>query len=139
MTSEQPNVSASPSLGETPGASGSYRPARPPDLLGDFELRREIGRGGMGTVYEAWQRSLQRVVALKVLGTHVSSSPSAVLRFQREAQAAAKLHHTHIIPIHAQGEQDGIYYYAMELVEGRGLNAIIAEARRKAGAVTAAG
>ncbi len=98
-------------------------------LLGDFELRREIGRGGMGTVYEAWQRSLQRVVALKVLARHVSATPKAILRFQREAQAAAKLHHTHIVPIFAQGETDGTHYYAMEFVDGTSLNHIIAEMR----------
>ncbi len=100
-----------------------------PVTLGDFELGREVGRGGMGTVYEAWQHSLQRKVALKVLARHVSATPKAVMRFQREAQAAAKLHHTHIVPIFAQGEADGIYYYAMELIEGFGLNAIIAKLR----------
>jgi len=98
-------------------------------ILGDFELRREIGRGGMGTVYEAWQRSLQRIVAVKVLERHVSATAKAVLRFQREAQAAAKLHHTHIVPIYAQAETDGVYYYAMEFIEGCGLNAIIADLR----------
>lgn len=85
----------------------------------------------MGTVYEAWQRSLQRMVALKVLARHVSATPKAVVRFQREAQAAAKLHHTHIVPIFAQGEADGMYYYAMEFIEGDGLNAIIAKLRNK--------
>ncbi len=85
----------------------------------------------MGTVYEAWQRSLQRVVALKVLAPHISSSPKAIIRFQREAQAAAKLHHTHIVPIFAQGEADGNYFYAMEFVSGEGLNAIIAGYRQK--------
>lgn len=100
-----------------------------PVTLGDFELRREVGRGGMGTVYEAWQRSLQRTVALKVLARHVSATPKAVVRFQREAQAAAKLHHTHIVPIFAQGEADGMYFYAMEFIEGSGLNAIIANIR----------
>lgn len=98
--------------------------------LGDYEIRREIGRGGMGTVYEAWERSLQRVVAIKILGQHVSATHSAVIRFQREAQAAAKLHHTHIVPIFAQGEEDGVYYYAMELIEGRSLNEIITEQRK---------
>ena len=102
-------------------------------ILGDFELRREIGRGGMGTVYEAWQRSLQRIVAVKVLERHVSATAKAVLRFQREAQAAAKLHHTHIVPIYAQAETDGVYYYAMEFIEGCGLNAIIADLRGTAG------
>lgn len=97
--------------------------------LGDFELRKELGRGGMGTVYEAWQTSLQRVVALKVLARHVSATPKAIVRFQREAQAAAKLHHTHIVPIFAQGEVDGNYYYAMELIEGASLNHLIGHLR----------
>ena len=94
-------------------------------LLGDFELHEEIGRGGMGTVYRAWQRSLQRVVAVKVLRSQVSASSNSIVRFQREAQAAAKLHHPHIVPIFALSEQDGLYYYAMELVGGSGLNAVI--------------
>ena len=94
-------------------------------MLGDFEIRKEIGRGGMGTVYEAWQRSLQRIVAVKVLGQQVSASTKAVIRFQREAQAAAKLHHAHIVPIFGLGEDNGVYYYAMEYVDGPGLNAII--------------
>jgi serine/threonine protein kinase/Flp pilus assembly protein TadD len=85
----------------------------------------------MGTVYEAWQRSLDRIVALKVLDAQVGRSRTAVTRFQREAQAAAKLQHTHIIPIFAQGEQDGVYYYAMEFVEGEALNTIIARQRRE--------
>jgi len=94
-------------------------------VLGDFELRDVIGRGGMGTVYRAWQRSLQRIVALKVLDQNTSASPAAVQRFRREAQAAAKLHHTYIVPIYAQGEDRGTYYYAMELVDGVSLADII--------------
>ncbi len=100
-------------------------------VLGDFELRREIGRGGMGTVFEAWQISLQRVVALKVLAPHVASTSKAVSRFRREAQAAAKLHHTHIVPIYAQGEALGSYYYAMELVDGESLHAAILNLREQ--------
>lgn len=123
-TNPIPAVATSASA-ETVSSSDSLRPV----TLGDFELRREVGRGGMGTVYEAWQRSLQRTVALKVLARHVSATPKAVVRFQREAQAAAKLHHTHIVPIFAQGEADGMYYYAMEFIEGNGLNAIIANLR----------
>lgn len=96
---------------------------------GDFEIRREIGRGGMGTVFEGWQRSLQRVVAVKVLAAPIGLTDTAVQRFQREAQAAAKLHHTNIVPIYAQGEQEGVYYYAMELVRGRSVHDIIVEAR----------
>ncbi len=111
--------------------------ASQPMVLGEFELRREIGRGGMGTVYEAWQASLDRTVAVKVLSSNVSSSPTAVLRFQREAQAAAKLHHSHIVPIFAMGEADGVYYYAMELIEGLGLNSIIAVTRDSQAADTA--
>lgn len=115
-------------IGATGGGRGNSAPVQ---MLGDFELRREIGRGGMGTVFEAWQNSLQRTVALKVLGSHISASPGAVGRFQREAQAAAKLQHPHIIPIYAQGEQHGVYYYAMELVEGKSLNAILTAARER--------
>ncbi len=97
--------------------------------LGDFELLRELGRGGMGTVYEAVQVSLQRTVALKVLSPHVSSTPNAVARFRREAHAAARLHHTHIVPIFAQGDAGGVYFYAMEYIEGVSLNARIGELR----------
>ena len=98
-------------------------------ILGDFEIRREIGRGGMGTVYEACQLSLQRIVALKVLAPQVASGSKAVSRFRREAQAAGKLHHTHIVPIFAQGEAEGSYFYAMELVEGESLHATIMNLR----------
>lgn len=109
----------------TSGDSGGGRAV----VLGEFELREEIGRGGMGTVFAAWQRSLNRTVALKVLAQQVSASPNAVRRFQREAQAAAKLNHTHITPIFAQGQERGVYYYAMELVDGPSLAAVLTEAR----------
>lgn len=112
-----------------PVDEGAQKPDSSLRVLGDFELRREIGRGGMGTVYEAWQRSLQRTVAVKILGQHVSASPKAVTRFQREAQAAAQLHHPNIVPIFSLGEADGVYYYAMELIDGPGLNAVIADRR----------
>lgn len=107
-----------------PGGSGSVS-----NVLGDFEIGRELGRGGMGTVYEARQISLQRSVALKVLAPHVASTPRAVSRFRREAQAAAKLHHTHIVPIFAQGEASGSHFYAMELVEGASLHSVICNLR----------
>lgn len=83
----------------------------------------------MGTVYSAWQGSLQRNVALKVLAPHVASTSKAVARFRREAQAAAKLHHMHIVPIYAQGEANGSYFYAMELVEGESLHSLIMNLR----------
>src|SRR5512142_2280652 len=97
--------------------------------LGDFEIVRELGRGGMGIVYEARQVSLNRKVALKVLSGSLGLTTKAVIRFQREAEAAAKLHHTNIVPIYATGEQDGAHYYAMELIEGPGLDQVISQMR----------
>src|SRR6266496_3368413 len=87
-----------------------------PQRLGDFEIVREIGHGGMGIVYEARQVSLNRRVALKVLSGGLGLTPKAVQRFHREAEAAAKLHHTNIVPIYAIGEEDGMHFYAMELI-----------------------
>ena len=87
--------------------------------FGDFEVVREIGRGGMGVVYEATQLSLNRRVALKVLPWGITTTSKQVDRFRREAKAAGKLHHTNIVPIYAQGEHQGTYYYAMEYIEGR--------------------
>ena len=85
-----------------------------------------IGQGGMGVVYQAVQRKLERTVALKVLPAVIgSASPSAVSRFRREAHAAARLHHTHIIPIYDFGESHGGYYYAMELITGQPLNVLV--------------
>ena len=131
MTERRDNQSPSPDA--SPGRSGhvGFGGLSEPAVLGEFEICREIGRGGMGTVYEARQRSLDRTVAVKVLSPHVSASQTAVVRFHREAQAAAKLHHAHIVPIFALGEADGVYYYAMELIDGPGLNAVIAEARSR--------
>src|SRR5215470_15153987 len=97
--------------------------------LGDFEILRELGRGGMGIVFEARQVSLNRKVALKVLSGTLGLTSKAVIRFKREAEAAAKLHHTNIVPIYATGEQDGTHYYAMELIEGPGLDQMIAQMR----------
>src|SRR6266446_9605061 len=90
--------------------------------LGDFEIVRELGRGGMGVVYEARQVSLNRRVALKVLSGGLGLTVKAVQRFHREAEAAAKLHHTNIVPVYATGAQDGSYFYAMELIDGPSLD-----------------
>src|SRR5438067_12371452 len=100
-----------------------------PQRLGEFELVRELGRGGMGVVYEAVQTSLARRVALKVLGPGLGLTPQAVIRFRREAAAAAKLHHTNIVPVYATGEQDGTHFYAMELVEGPSLDRVLKQLR----------
>lgn len=97
--------------------------------FGEFEVIREIGRGGMGIVYEAQQRSLNRRVALKVLSLGISYSKSSLLRFQREAEAAARLHHTNIVPVYTTGTQNEIPYYAMELVNGPSLEWVIRNLR----------
>jgi tetratricopeptide (TPR) repeat protein len=102
--------------------------------LGDFEIVREVGRGGMGVVYEARQVSLNRKVALKVLAAGLGLTSTAVARFHREAEAAAKLHHTNIVPVYATGEQDGTHFYAMELIEGTSLDHILRQAKQVSGA-----
>ncbi|HVJ80255.1 MAG TPA: protein kinase, partial [Planctomycetia bacterium] len=84
--------------------------------LGDFRLLREIGRGGMGVVYEAEQISLGRHVAIKLLPASVFLDQTKRRRFEREAKAAAKLHHSHIVPVHGFGEHDGTPYYVMQFI-----------------------
>ncbi|HVK14353.1 MAG TPA: protein kinase [Gemmataceae bacterium] len=110
-------------------------PPPEPRRLGDFEIGREIGRGGMGVVYEARQTSLNRPVALKVLSSAAGLTPKAVQRFRREAEAAAKLHHTNIVPIYATGEEGGTHFYAMELIEGPSLDQVIRQLRQAAAGV----
>jgi serine/threonine protein kinase len=97
--------------------------------LGDFEIVRELGRGGMGIVYEARQVSLNRRVALKVLGGGLGLTAKAVQRFHREAEAAAKLHHTNIVPVYATGEENGTHFYAMELIDGPSIDHVIRQLR----------
>ena len=100
-----------------------------PDQLGDYRIVREIGRGGMGVVYEAEQVSLGRRVALKVLASHLLQDPTQVHRFEREARAAARLHHTNIVPVFGFGQQDGRHYYVMQLIDGQPLDAVLREMR----------
>src|SRR5713101_3339227 len=104
-----------------------------PQRLGDFEIGREIGRGGMGVVYEAQQVSLNRKVALKVLSGGLGLTPKAVQRFHREAEAAAKLHHTNIVPVYATGEENGTHFYAMELIDGPALDHVIRQLKASGG------
>src|SRR5262249_31317551 len=89
-----------------------HAPARGLGELGDCRIVCEIGRGGMGVVYEAVQVSLGRRVALKVLPFAAALDPKQLQRFKNEAQAAAQLHHTHIVPVHAVGCERGVHYYA---------------------------
>ncbi len=98
--------------------------------LGDYLIIREIGRGGMGVVYEAEQVSLGRRVALKVLPAHMACDDKALERFRREAKAAARLHHTNIVPVFEVGRDGGVAYYAMQFIQGQGLDQVIAELAR---------
>jgi serine/threonine-protein kinase len=96
-------------------------------VLGDFRIVREIGRGGMGVVYEAEQISLGRRVALKVLPCAATMDPRHLQRFENEARAAASLEHPHIVPVYGVGCERGVHYYAMKFIDGRTLAAVIAE------------
>jgi serine/threonine protein kinase/WD40 repeat protein len=115
-------------------ATGDYtvtdfkRPAL--ERLGDYRILREVGRGGMGIVYEAEQESLGRHVALKVLPPASLLNPTFLERFRREAKAAAKLHHTNIVPVYGVGECEGVHFYAMQFIRGDGLDKVLHDLRR---------
>src|SRR5262249_22379698 len=120
---------------EKPGQSGPGVSGTPAvdsisaNPLGDFQIIREIGRGGMGVVYEARQLSLGRRVALKVLPFASAVDPKHLQRFKNEAQAAAQLHHPGIVQVFAVGCERGVHYYAMEYIEGQSLASLIEELR----------
>jgi serine/threonine protein kinase/WD40 repeat protein len=113
------------------GKTGGLLPA--PAQLGDYRIVRVVGRGGMGVVYEAVQNSLGRHVALKVLPAPGLLPPVQLERFRREARAAARLHHTNIVPVYGVGEDQGIHYYAMQFIQGQGLDEVLKELRRLRG------
>lgn len=100
------------------------------EQLGDYRILREIGRGGMGVVYEAEHTSLGRHVALKVLPFRSASNPKSLMRFRREARSAARLHHTNIVPVFDVGEHEGLHYFAMQFIQGQGLDVVMRELRR---------
>ena len=100
--------------------------------LGDYRLIREIGRGGMGVIYEAEQLSLSRRVALKVLPFAAMLDPRQLNRFKNEAHAAAVLHHPHIVPVFGVGCERGVHFYVMQLIEGQSLAQLI-ETHRSSG------
>ncbi len=120
------------------GAGKTFRPPVPQpetlaEPLGDFRIVREIGRGGMGIVYEAFQLSLGRRVALKVLPFASGLDTKQLQRFKTEAHAAAQLHHTNIVPVYAVGCERGMHFYAMQMIEGFPLDAVIRERRGDSG------
>jgi serine/threonine protein kinase len=124
--------------GEIPGAATlprdplSRRPTIDPAMsqpLGDFRLVREIGRGGMGIVYEAVQLTLGRRVAVKVLPFAAALDTRRLERFRNEAQAAAQLHHTNIVPVYSVGCDRSVHFYAMQLIEGQSLSEVIRDLR----------
>jgi serine/threonine protein kinase len=103
--------------------SGQRKVAMPQiERLGDFRIVRELGRGGMGVVFEAVQESLGRKVALKVLPQASLLTGNQLERFRREAQIAAQLHHSNIVPVFGSGESDGYHWYAMQYIAGQGLD-----------------
>ncbi len=95
--------------------------------LGRYEIRAELGRGGMARVYRAVDTQLQRPVAIKILAAQLSLDPEYIRRFEREATTAANLHHPAIVTIYDVGEEDGLHYIAMEYVAGRSLHAVLEE------------
>lgn len=100
------------------------------ERVGDYRILREIGRGGMGIVYEAEQESLRRRVALKVLSKRQTADARGLQRFQREARAAARMHHTNIVPVFDVGDDEEHVYYAMQMIQGQGLDLVIDDLRR---------
>src|SRR6516162_2409297 len=113
------------------GRSSTTEAANPLKKLGDYRILGEVGRGGMGIVYEAIQESLGRRVALKILPKHSLLDAKKLDRFHREAQAAARLHHTNIVPVFGVGEQDGMHYYVMQFIQGKGLNDILQDWKKE--------
>lgn len=103
------------------------------DYIADYRILREIGRGGMGIVYEAEHHEMRRRVALKLLPQELASNPLHLRRFRREARAAGGLHHTNIVPVFEVGQDKGIHYYSMQYIHGQSLDLVIAEMRRSAG------
>jgi serine/threonine protein kinase/Flp pilus assembly protein TadD len=100
------------------------------ERIADYRILREIGRGGMGVVYEAEQEALGRRVALKVLPKTQAGDGKALIRFQREAKAAARMHHTNIVPVFDVGQDGEHVFYAMQLIHGQGLDLVIDDLKR---------
>jgi serine/threonine protein kinase/Flp pilus assembly protein TadD len=107
------------------GFGDAREPVAALGILGDYTLRRQIGRGGMGVVYEAWENSMDRRVALKVLPAGIAADSKACMRFLREAQTAGKLNHPHVVGVYSTGVKEGTPWYSMEFVEGETLAQVL--------------
>jgi hypothetical protein len=126
----------SSSAGSDRSSARSVAGAESNGTLGDFRIVREVGKGGMGIVYEAEQVSLGRRVALKVLPFAATMDARHLQRFRNEARAAASLHHTNIVPVYAVGCERGVHFYAMQFIDGLPLSESIRQLRDREKKIT---